>query len=53
MIFEWIILNVHNDPCFEDKSSSLNNRPLHFSENICSLVVYGFMNQNEFKPNLD
>ena len=27
-----IILNVHNDPCFEDKSLSLtlNNRPVHF-----------------------
>ena len=35
-----IILNVHNDPCFEDKSSSLTlrYRPVHFFENSCSLV---------------
>jgi len=32
--FVSIILNAHNDPCFEDKSSSLNlkYRPIHFFE---------------------
>ena len=37
IIFLSIILNVHNDPCFEDKSSSLTLkcRPVHFSENSC------------------
>ena len=32
-----IILNVHNDPCFEDKLSShtLKYRPVHFYENSC------------------
>ena len=32
-----ILLNVHIDPCFEDKSSSLTlkYRPVHFSENSC------------------
>ena len=33
-----IILNGHNDPCFEDKSSSLTlkYRPVHFSKNSCT-----------------
>ena len=37
MIFISIILNVHNGPCFEDKSSSLTlkYRQVHFSENSC------------------
>ena len=32
-----IILNVHNDPCFEDKSSSLTlkYRPVHFYKYSC------------------
>ena len=36
-ICKFIILNVHNDPCFEDKSSSLTlkYRPVHFSESSC------------------
>ena len=36
IIFISIILNVHNDPCFEDKSSSLTLKccPVHFSEYI-------------------
>ena len=37
-LFISIILNVHNDPCFENKSSSLTlkYRPVQFSENSCS-----------------
>ena len=37
VIFISIILNVHNDPCFEDKSSSLTlkYRPVHFLEAGC------------------
>ena len=40
MIFISIILNEHNDPCFEDKSSSLTlkYRLVHFSENSCSFL---------------
>ena len=32
-----IILNLHNDPCFEDMSLSLTlkYRPVHFSESSC------------------
>ena len=39
VIFISIILNVHNDPCFEDKSSSLSLKyhPVHFSETSCTL----------------
>ena len=35
----FIILNVNNDPCFEDKSSSLTlkYRPVHFFESSCML----------------
>ena len=38
MICISIILNVHNDPCFEDKSSSLTLKysQVHFSENSCN-----------------
>ena len=38
-----IILNVHNDPCFEDESSSLTlkYRPVHFSEKSCSITELG------------
>ena len=37
IIFISIILNVNNDPCFEDKSSSLTlrYRPVHFFKNSC------------------
>ena len=34
-------MNVNNDPCFEDKSSSLTlkNRPVHFFESSCIFRV--------------
>ena len=37
-------MNVHNDPCFEDKSSSLTLKycPVHFSETaVCILKFPG------------
>jgi len=41
ILFISIILNVHNDPCFEDKPSSLTlkYRPVHFFENSCMYLV--------------
>ena len=40
----FFILNVHNDPCFEDKSSSLTlrYRPVHFSKNSCIKISIHF-----------
>ena len=40
-LFISFTLNVHNDPCFEDKSSSLTlkYRPVHLSENSCMLAT--------------
>ena len=38
-----IILKVHNDPCFEDKSSSftLKCRPVHFpNKAVCIVLLY-------------
>ena len=45
VIFVSIILNAHNYPCFEDKSSSLTlkYRPVHFSELNCSSVQSTFV----------
>ena len=43
-----IILNVHNDPCFEDKSSSftLKYRPVHFLYTFCTTVSFKKPNRN-------
>ena len=44
VIFISIILIVYNDPCFENKSSSLTlkYRPVHFSEYSCSRGIRPF-----------
>ena len=45
IIFINIILSVHNDPCFEDKLSSLTlkYRPVHFFENSCKSMLYVYI----------
>ena len=47
-IFESIILNVNNDPCFEEKSSSLTlrYRPVHFFENSCICMYVAIVQVN-------
>ena len=53
-IFSSIILNVHNDPCFEDKSSSLTLKycPVHFSELNCIRLELKILFNNFTIPNL-
>ena len=42
-----IILNLHNDPCFEDKSLSLTlkYRPVHFSDKAVADLTCLFFNR--------
>ena len=49
-----MILNVNNDPCFEDKTSSLTLKygPVHFFESSCTINFHACTLQTDNKSTL-